>query len=95
MTTLSAEQRQRRAALSCQLRESVPQVKELPDGYAFRYVTDEGTWMAAAEFVELERRCCPFFAFSLEREPEGSAVTLKLTGHGRVKEFLATQIKRT
>jgi ABC-type nitrate/sulfonate/bicarbonate transport system substrate-binding protein len=40
MTALSPEQRQRHAALSRQLAQATAEVKELPDGYAFRYETD-------------------------------------------------------
>jgi hypothetical protein len=42
--------------------------------------------------VELERRCCPFFSFTLKREVEGH-VWLELTGREGVKEFLATQMQ--
>ena len=68
------------------------EVRELADGYAFRYATDETIWLAAAEYVDLERRCCPFFSFALKREAEG-AVWLELTGQEGVKEFLATQLQ--
>ena len=94
MTALSPEQRQRHGALSRQLAQATAEVKELPDGYAFRYASEEGTWLAAAEYVELERQCCPFFHFALEREPEGGPVWLRLTGGEGVKAFLASQIKQ-
>lgn len=86
MTALSPEQRQRHAALSRQLAQATAEVKELPDGYAFRYETDERTWTTAAEYVDLERRCCPFFAFALERESGSGQVRTKVVAtvsHGR------------
>lgn len=94
MTALSPEQRQRHAVLSGQLLQTAVEVKELQNGYAFRYVSDRQTWLAAAEYVDLERRCCPFFAFALECEPAGGPVWLRLTGREGVKEFLAAQIER-
>lgn len=93
MAALSAGQRQRHTDLARQLAQATAEVKELPDGYAFRYATEDGTWLRAAEYVDLERRCCPFFGFALEQEPGAGSVWLRLTGSDDVKAFLATQIK--
>src|SRR5215471_8461622 len=41
----------------------------------------------AAEFITLERLCCPFYDFALESEREGGPVWLTLTGREGVKEF--------
>ena len=95
MNAFTPEQRQRHTEVSSQLKRATEEVKELSNGYAFRYRTDENTWMKAAEYVDLERRCCPFFAFALEREPESGTVWLKLTGQKGVKAFLAEQFQLT
>ena len=92
LAALTPEQRRRHTALSQQLAQATEEVRELGDGYAFRYATNETTWLTAAEYVDLERRCCPFFSFTLKREAEG-AVWLELTGKEGVKEFLATQLQ--
>lgn len=91
---LTAEQRSRLAVLMGQLARETEQIRELVDGYAFRYRTDESSWRTAAEYVELERRCCPFFRFVLRLEPNGGAVTLELTGGEDVKEFLRDQMRQ-
>ena len=91
LAAFTSEQRQRHTALSQQLAQAVQEVRELTDGYAFHYATDETTWLLAAEYVDLERRCCPFFTFTLVRESEG-AVWLQITGSEGVKDFLATQL---
>jgi hypothetical protein len=91
LAAFTSEQRQRHTALSQQLAQAVQEVRELTDGYAFRYQTDETTWLRAAEYVDLERRCCPFFTFMLVHEA-GGAVWLQLTGPEGVKDFLATQL---
>lgn len=92
MTALSVEQRNRHTELWNSLEELLTEVKELPNGFAFGYEASEKIWMAAAEFVELERLCCPFFTFTLVREPEGGSIWLNLTGGQAVKDFLATQL---
>jgi hypothetical protein len=48
--------------------------------------------MKAAEYVSLERHCCPFLEFKLVQEAEGGAVWLHLMGR-EVKEFLNSQLR--
>jgi hypothetical protein len=81
------------AALAQQLAHAVEAVEELPDGYAFRYQTDESTWPTVTIWIAFERRCCPFLTFTLERAGDG-AVWLRLTGASGVKDFLAAQLPR-
>ena len=98
MTALNSEQRDRHGVLSSQLAQRVEAVEELADGYAFRYRADGGAdaslWITVAEYVDLERRCCPFFKFTLEKSPASDSVRLCLTGGEGVKEFLKTQIQQ-
>jgi len=46
----------------------------------------------AAEFISLERLCCPFLRFSLEVEPEGGPIWLRLTGREGVKAFIREEV---
>jgi hypothetical protein len=92
LAALTPEQRQRHGQLMRQLVEATESIRELPDGFEFRYRTDEGTWLLVAEYVELERRCCPFFHFALIREPDGGPVSLRMSGGDGVKPFLRAQI---
>ena len=95
MNAFTSDQRSRYNKVLGQLSGAVEEVKELPNGYAFRYKTDGDTWMRAAEYADLERRCCPFFDFALERESDEGVVWLKLTGREGVKAFLTEQIQQT
>jgi hypothetical protein len=49
------------------------------------------TILRAAEFISLERLCCPFFNFVLEVEPESGPLWLKMTGQDGVKQFLQAE----
>lgn len=91
LTALTAEQRKRHAELRKVLGESIKEVQELPDGYAFRLPDDAKTIVNAAEFITYEKRCCPFFKFNLEIESNSQPVWLKLTGQEGVKQFLKTE----
>lgn len=91
--SLTAEERERKELLMRRLADAVDERMELRSGYRFRYRTDRSTWGDVAEFVELERRCCPFFTFEAGIEAGGGPVWLSLTGGVGVKEFLEAQMQ--
>ena len=82
------EQRERYGEIKTRLRAAVKEVKELPDGYAFRYEPDPALLMAVAEFTTLERRCCPFFSFVLEVRSGEGPLWFRITGPKAAKPFI-------
>ena len=66
------------------LKESMLRVEDLPNGY--RFSLPDNLWMQAAEFVSLERLCCPFLTFTLGLHE--NSVHLELTGEEGVRAFL-------
>ena len=70
------------------LRKVKTGVRELPDGYEFRFPSDRKTVGMLLEWVDQERLCCPFFDISVRFEPEGGAVSMRLTGRPGTKEFI-------
>ena len=85
---MTEAQRQRHDQIAEQLRRATRQVKKLPNGYAFRYASDPQLFQAAAEFVTLESRCCSFYQFRLEQEPQDGAMWLSVTGPKEAKSFI-------
>lgn len=79
-------------ATSGALFRAVVGIRELADGYAFGLPNESGVLLKGAEFVTLERLCCPFLGFALEVEPEGGAVWLRLTGRDGVKAFIREEV---
>ena len=69
---------------------AVEEVRELTDGYAFRFPGDDATAARVLEFTLAERRCCPFFTFELVFEPNIGAIWVHLCGSSAVKEFVAS-----
>jgi len=63
-------------------------VRELPDGYEFKFPSDKKTFAMLSEFIEQERRCCPFFDITLHIESEGGPLTMRVTGRPGTKEFI-------
>jgi len=63
-------------------------VKELTNGYEFRFPTDPRTFELLAEWVAGERLCCPFFDIEMRVEREGGPLWLRLTGREGTKQFI-------
>jgi hypothetical protein len=84
----SAAERERWQELGRDWRASVLEVRELPDGYALRIPSDAAAVLKAAEWMTLDRVCCPFLTLGLEIEREGGPVWLRMTGRAGVKEFM-------
>ena len=92
MKALDRKQRQRHQLLTAQLHAAVQETSELPDGYSFRLPSDEGTIQRTAEWITLERLCCPFISFGLEVGRESGPLLLRLTGREGVKPFLKLEL---
>jgi hypothetical protein len=91
LTTMSPEQRARHGALARALRPAVIEFEELPDGYAARFPMEAATVLQLAEFLTLERLCCPVFTLALEVEREGGPLRLRITGRDGVKPFIRAE----
>ena len=92
MNAIDPGQRKQHIATAVALFGAVQEIRELPNGYAFRLPNDASLLLKATEFITLERLCCPFFGFGLEVEPEGGPVWLRLTGGAGIKPFIHAEI---
>jgi len=90
IAALTAEERGRRQVLADHLHAATHEMRERADGYAFRYPA--ALLLTVTAFVALERRCCPFFRFTLDVEPNDGPLWLVITGHEDVKVFIATEL---
>ncbi|HLM03050.1 MAG TPA: hypothetical protein VK400_18510 [Pyrinomonadaceae bacterium] len=88
MNALNAVERERYKQLIERLNENRQSIKELNDGYAFRYKADTRLIQEVAEFIAYERLCCPFFDFELAVEQDTNRLWLRLRGQDGVKEFI-------
>jgi hypothetical protein len=92
MSALDVGQRARHRELVRTLQVGIQGSAELADGYALRYGAEPQRFLELAEFVTLEKLCCPFLHFALEQEPGDGAVWLRLTGREGVKDFLREEL---
>jgi hypothetical protein len=85
-----AELQERRHSVLQKLRHSVIEVKELSEGYAYRFPPDDVLIAELAQLVSLERRCCPFLRFGITVEPGDGPLWLEMSGPQGTKDFLAS-----
>jgi hypothetical protein len=92
MDAIESDLREPHLERARQLFASVQEIQELSNGYAFKLPGEVLTLMHVAEFIALERLCCPFFGFTLTVEPEGGEMWLQLTGGEGIKPFIRAEI---
>lgn len=82
------ELQERRRQVLRQVGEAVLEVKDLGDGYAYRFPPDEIWITELANLITFERQCCPFLTFNVRVEPGGGPIWLELSGPEGTKDFL-------
>lgn len=88
---LDKPQRQRQQALLATVTRRVVAKHGLPDGLSLTFPADGALFLELAEWISLERRCCPFLEFALEWKLDDS-VSVRLTGQPGVKELIAAEM---
>ena len=92
LNALNPRERARRSVVARELSQMRVGMEDMPDGYLFRYAADSSTLMKVAEFVSMERLCCPFLSFTIEVEPAKASIRLRLSGGDGVKQFIAGEL---
>jgi hypothetical protein len=88
LTAIPAEVREQHLAALPAIFQAAQDVKELANGYAFKFQNEPGRFKSLANFVEYEQLCCPFEGLAVEIEPFGGPIWLQLTGGEGYKEAL-------
>ena len=91
LTALTAAERAHHSDLSKELHRAVKDIRELDNGYAFQFSGEAKTISMVAEWISLERLCCPLFTFQLEVASESKPMWLRMTGRDGVKDFMRTE----
>ncbi len=93
LDAFTAPQARRHKGLWGQIERRVAAIEEQEEGYRIRFPLDDGLFVLLAEFVTLERLCCPFLDFAIELMPVQDIMHLTLSGGEGVKEFLRLELK--
>jgi hypothetical protein len=89
---LTRAQRARSAELRQLIAADIQETSALEGGYAFRLSGDPETLRSVAEWITLERLCCPFLDFGLSWSAGDERPELGLTGPEGTKAFLHAEM---
>jgi len=87
LSALSEAQRRRHSELTRFMLSRHGAVKELADGYEFEFKNDTNVFLKIAEWMVLERICCPFLSFSLELGEQNQPVRVAIRGPEGTKQI--------
>ena len=80
-------ERQHHVELGRKLRAATVEIREAPRGLLFR-LSSGIRLTELADWIEAERKCCPFLDVAIKLECEGGPVELTLSGRDGVKQLL-------
>lgn len=93
LSVLSAEQRARVEELARERFALASALRELPDGYAVGFADASPDVLAdLAEFIALDRLCCPFLRHALVSDAGTDFAWLELTGGAGAKDAIASDV---
>ena len=85
---ISAAERPRHYALAKRIKAAMSERRELPDGYGFVLQPVGVSLPELAQWISLERLCCPFLKFQLEVSGQEDFWRIQLTGPTGAKAIL-------
>ena len=89
---LGPADRARHGALVAELAGVKPAVEEIEEGFAFRFPSRPYLFLRVAEWIGLERQCCPFLAIRLELEHASHSIRVSVTGPAGTKDLLRSEL---
>jgi len=88
---MTKEERVRYELLRGKFEKAVCAVAELANGYSFRLLSGALSLEDIAEWVEYEKKCCPFFGLGVETGLEECPIAVRITGREGVKAFIRAE----
>lgn len=92
LSALSPVERVKHLTNTGRLMKTVQAVQEQGRGYSLQFANERGTIVQVAEFISLERLCCPFFDFALQVEAGNESVALQISGPEGIKDFIRLEL---
>lgn len=88
LKALTAERRKHLTQLGEHVISAITASRELNDGYAFRIDLSKASLLDVAQWLDLWRRCCPFYEFQIDLHAADASVWLAVKGRPGVKEYI-------
>lgn len=88
LRALTSQQRTQLERLGEHVISSITTSRELKDGYAFRVDPRKASLMDVAQWLDVWRRCCPFYEFQIDFHAADATIWLSVKGRPGVKEYI-------
>lgn len=88
LTAFTLRQKKNHELLSKELLSGCKEIREVRNGYSFRFLGETGWYLKVARWITLEKLCCPFLTFNLSLERQDGSAWLRITGPRGVKQLL-------
>ena len=85
---MTAEQRKQLQHCAEHVTAAITNSRELKDGYAFHIDPQKASLLDVAQWLDLWRRCCPFYEFRIDYHAADAGVWLEVKGRPGVKEYI-------
>jgi len=88
LKALTSQQRKQLDQLGEHVISAITSSRELNDGYAFHVDSAKVSLPEVAEWLNVWRRCCPFYEFQIDFHAADASIWLAVKGRPGVKEFI-------
>ena len=94
LKALTSEQRKQLDKLGAHVISAITTSRELSDGYAFRVDPAQASLVDVAQWLDVWRRCCPFYEFQIDYHAADGNIWLSVKGRPGVKEYISIDAPR-
>ena len=88
LRALTSGQRKQLGQLGQHVISAITASSALNDGYIFRVDPAKASLMDVAHWLDLWRRCCPFYEFQIDLHAADAGIRLSVKGRPGVKEYI-------
>jgi hypothetical protein len=88
LKTLTSEQRKQLGDVGEHVISAITASGELYDGYSFRVDPARASLIDVAQWLDLWRRCCPFYEFQIDFHAADASIWLSVKGRPGVKQYI-------
>lgn len=94
LKALTTEQRGQLGRAGAHVIDAITGSRDLKDGYAFRVDAAKASVVDVAEWLDLWRRCCPFYEFEVDLHAADASLWLTVKGRPGVKAYIPVDSPR-
>jgi hypothetical protein len=88
LKALTSDQRKQLEQIGEHAISAITASRELNDGYSFQVDPRRASLTDVAEWLDLWRRCCPFYEFQIDFHAADASLWLSVKGRTGVKEYI-------